>query len=45
MLKNKHLSKHISKANWYTIRKYLEYKCEDRGILLTIANQYYPKEL
>lgn len=42
MMKNKHLSKHISKCNWYTIRKYLEYKCEDRGILLTVANTYYP---
>ncbi|UVD42517.1 transposase [Staphylococcus phage vB_SauM-V1SA19] len=40
--KNKHLSTSISKANWYTIREYLTYKCEDRGILLTIANQYYP---
>ncbi|BBI90201.1 mobile element protein [Staphylococcus phage MR003] len=40
--KNKHLSNSISKANWYTIREYLTYKCEDRGILLTIANQYYP---
>ncbi|WEW53672.1 endonuclease [Staphylococcus phage vB_SauH_SPJ2] len=42
MIKNKHLSKHISKCSWYTIRKYLEYKCEDRGILLTVANTYYP---
>ena len=42
MLKNKHLSKQISKANWYTIREILTYKCEDRGILLTIANTYYP---
>lgn len=42
MKKNKNLSKHISKANWYKIREYLTYKCEDRGILLTIANTYYP---
>ncbi|WBF82009.1 transposase [Staphylococcus virus vB_SurM-PSU6] len=42
MLKNKHLSKSITKANWYEIRRQLTYKCEDRGILLTIANQYYP---
>ena len=42
MLKNKHLSKSISKANWYKIREILTYKCEDRGILLTIANTYYP---
>lgn len=42
MLKNKHLSKHISKANWYTIKEILTYKCEDRGILLTIADTYYP---
>ena len=42
MLKNKHLSKSISKANWYKIREILTYKCEDRGILLTVANTYYP---
>lgn len=42
MLKNKHLSKSISKANWYKIREILTYKCEDRGILLTIASTYYP---
>ena len=42
MTKNKHLAPSISKANWYTIRKYLEYKCEDRVILLTVANTYYP---
>lgn len=42
MMKNKHLAHSISKANWYTIRKYLEYKCKDRGILLTVANTYYP---
>ena len=42
MLKNKHLSKHISKANWYKFREYITYKCEDKGILLTVANTYYP---
>lgn len=42
MLKNKHLSKQISKCNWYEIRRQLTYKCEDRGILLTVANTYYP---
>ena len=42
MLKNKHLSKHISKAKWFDIKQYLTYKCEDRGILLTVANTYYP---
>ncbi|QQO38098.1 mobile element protein [Staphylococcus phage vB_SauH_SPJ2] len=40
--KNKHLSKHINEVKWYEIRRQLIYKCEDRGILLTIANQYYP---
>ncbi len=42
MMKNKHLSKHISKSNWHEIRRQLSYKCEDRGILLTVANTYYP---
>ncbi|APC42952.1 hypothetical protein SAP1_087 [Staphylococcus phage StAP1] len=40
--KNKHLSKHINEVKWYEIRRQLIYKCEDRGILLTVANTYYP---
>ena len=42
MLKNKYLSKSIRGAGFYTIREMLTYKCEDRGILLTIANRWYP---
>lgn len=42
MLKNKYLAPNISKCNWYEIRKLLGHKCEDRGILLTVANTYYP---
>ncbi|BCK59814.1 transposase [Staphylococcus phage vB_SauH_DELF3] len=37
-----HLSKHINEVKWYEIRRQLIYKCEDRGILLTVANTYYP---
>ena len=40
--KFKHRAKSIGKANWYTFRKFLTYKCEDRGILLTVANKWYP---
>nr|DAN11160.1 MAG TPA: endonuclease [Herelleviridae sp.] len=42
MVKNKHLAKHIYNCRWYEIRRQLTYKCEDRGILLTVANTYYP---
>ncbi|BCK59786.1 transposase [Staphylococcus phage vB_SauH_DELF3] len=42
LLKNKQVSISISKPNWYTIRDCLTYKCEDKGIDLTVANTYYP---
>lgn len=42
MMKNKHLSKAISKQGFYEFRKQLEYKCKFRGIELVIADRFYP---
>ena len=42
MKKNKFLAKSIDKCRFYMIREQLEYKCKDRGILLTVANRWYP---
>lgn len=42
MIKNKHLSKAILDSKWYEIRRQLEYKCRDRGIIFTVAHYRYP---
>ena len=42
MLKNKHLSKSVQQQNFYRFRGILEYKAENAGIKLTIADRFYP---
>ncbi|WP_278683046.1 RNA-guided endonuclease InsQ/TnpB family protein [Paraclostridium bifermentans] len=42
MMKNRHLSKAISKQGFYEFRRQLEYKCKFRGIELVIADRFYP---
>lgn len=42
MMKNRHLSKAISKQGFYEFRRQLEYKCKFRGIELVIADKFYP---
>ena len=42
LMKNKHLSKSISQAQWYTSRLFLINQCEKRGIELRLAPRYYP---
>ncbi|MGL5649837.1 MAG: RNA-guided endonuclease InsQ/TnpB family protein [Clostridium sp.] len=42
MMKNRHLSKAISKQGFYEFRRQLEYKCKFRGIELAIADRWYP---
>lgn len=42
MMKNRHLSKAISKQNFYSFRNKLKYKCEWNGIELRIADRFYP---
>lgn len=42
MMKNKHLSKSVSRQGFYEIRRQLEYKCKWNGIELVIADRWYP---
>ena len=42
LMKNRHLSKAISKAQWYQSRLYLENLCEKLGIELRLADKFYP---
>ncbi|PGP12642.1 transposase [Bacillus cereus] len=42
MMKNKHLSKAISKQGFYEFKRQIEYKCKFRGIELTLADRFYP---
>jgi len=42
MMKNKHLSKAISKQSFYEFKRQLEYKCKFKGIELVIADRFYP---
>lgn len=42
MMKNKHLSKAISKQSFYEFKRQIEYKCKFRGIELVIADRFYP---
>ena len=42
MMKNRHLSKAISKQGFYTFRNKLTYKCNWNGIELRIADRFYP---
>lgn len=42
MMKNKHLSKFIQQQSFYEFRKQLEYKCHWNGVLLIIADRWFP---
>ena len=42
LMKNKHLSKAISKAQWYMSRLFLTHQCEKLGIELRLAPRFYP---
>lgn len=42
MMKNRHLSKTISKAQWYQSRLYLESLCKKLGIELRLVSRFYP---
>lgn len=42
LMKNKHLSKAISQAQWYTSRVFLQQQCEKLGIELRLAPRFYP---
>ena len=42
LVKNRHLSKAISQAQWYQSRCYLEQLCNKFGIELRLVNRFYP---
>lgn len=42
LMKNRHLSKAISKAQWFQSRLYLENLCKKLGIELRLADKFYP---
>lgn len=42
LMKNKHLSKSISKAQWYMSRLFLTHQCEKLGIELRLVSRFYP---
>ena len=42
MMKNRHLSKAVQNQGFFEFRKQLEYKCNDRGIQLIVADRSYP---
>lgn len=42
LMKNKHLSKAISQAQWYASRLFLQHQCEKLGIELRLAPRFYP---
>ena len=42
LMKNKHLSKAISQAQWYASRVFLQQQCEKLGIELRLATRFYP---
>lgn len=42
LMKNKHLSKAISQAQWYKSRVFLQQQCEKLGIELRLASRFYP---
>lgn len=42
MMKNRHLSKAIQEQGFYEFRRQLEYKCNNNGIQLIVADRFYP---
>ena len=42
MMKNRHLSKAVQEQGFFWFRKQLEYKCNDKGIQLIVADRFYP---
>ncbi|MBR1506808.1 MAG: transposase [Eubacterium sp.] len=42
MMKNRYLSKVVQDQGFFEFRKQLEYKCNDNGIQLIVADRFYP---
>ena len=41
-MKNRHLSKAVQEQRFFRFRQQLEYKCNDKGIQLIVADRFYP---
>ena len=42
MMKNRHLAKAVQDQGFFEFRRQLEYKCNDNGIQLIVADRFYP---
>ncbi len=42
MMKNRHLSKAVQDQGFFEFRRQLEYKCNNHGIQLIVADRFYP---
>ena len=42
MMKNRHLAKAVQEQGFFEFRRQLEYKCNDNGIQLIVADRFYP---
>ena len=42
MMKNRHLSKAVQNQGFFEFKRQLEYKCNDNGIQLIVADRFYP---
>lgn len=42
MMKNKHLARAVQQQNFYKFHTQIQYKCEERGIQLIVADRFYP---
>lgn len=42
MMRNKHLSKAVAKARFYTFKVFMEYKCKLNGIGFKLADRWFP---
>ena len=42
MMKNRHLSKAVQNQGFFEFRRQLEYKCNNNGVQLIVADRFYP---
>ena len=42
MMKNRHMSKAVQDQGFYEFRRQLEYKCNEKGIKLIVADRFFP---
>ena len=42
MMKNHHLARAVAEQTFHEFRRQIEYKCEERGIELVVADRFFP---